>query len=97
MSKLRELMGKATPGDLEIGHEVHLFDDGGRLIANTGGASDNFTPNLRETQIANAAKIEYLWNSAPAIATLIEAAENAVEHAGVQEIDRLSNALSALK
>jgi hypothetical protein len=79
MSKLRELLGRATKGKLvaEVGNEgiekkALLYIEGSYTVATVWGGGKKMNAEVE----ANSAKIEYLWNNAEAIATLIEAAED---------------------
>jgi len=80
MSKLRELLSRATKGQIEVYtsnsyRRIGIKDDYREIIYPVRSASDGHPdlsgPNLE----ADLAKIEYLWNNAEALATLIEAAE----------------------
>jgi len=66
LDELKTLLAKATPEPWNIGYEGHVMADK-KLIAGCMGHQDNFTPNLRETNTANAELIAAIRNAAPAL------------------------------
>ena len=82
---------KHTPEPWHIGYEGHVMGDL-KLVAGCMGHQNNFTPNLREINAANAARIVACVNACAGLTDADLEALRATDGSNVQQV--IDNALS---
>ena len=73
--RIKDLLGRATPGPWSIKWEFNIFGPGERLTANCGGTSSNRGDGEYAMNIANTKLVAEAVNALPALLAVVEAAE----------------------
>jgi len=75
VQRLKDLLGRATPGPWHIQWTFNVFGTDTRLAANCGGASSNRGDGEYAENVANTKLITESRNALPALLAVVEAAE----------------------